>query len=489
METIGIDNKNRFSIFKHKSKWLWFGGISYILLNAFLLTQEIYWFTLFPFALLLLYFCFKSMDKVVLFVVFATPISVVLELDAISFALPTEPLLFGLMCLFWLKLLIEGKFDKRVFKHPISILVFLYFAWMILASINSSMPLVSIKILLVHFWFMTVFYLFGTQLFQKFKNINRFLWLYILPLFGVVFYSLIRHVGEGLTHKGSGWVMEPFFIDHGIYGATIAFVIPVVTVYLFQSKILTKKPLVSVAILPLLIVLIFGLIFSYTRAAWISVAAALAFYFILKLKIKFKNLLAFVAIVGGLFFIFQNDILMELNRNKTDSNTDFNKHIKSMSNVRTDASNLERLNRWASASRMFQAKPLLGWGPGTYMFQYAPFQKPHEKTIISTNMHDVGGIHSEYFGPFVEGGIFGGLLFFILILMIVYRGMRVYHSAKDPKTKAFGLMAILALVTYLTHGFLNNYLDQDKTAVLFWGFTGLITAMDIKIQLAVSSEE
>jgi hypothetical protein len=35
------------------------------------------------------------------------------------------------------------------------------------------------------------------------------------------------------------------------------------------------------------------------------------------------------------------------------------------------------------------------------------------------------------------------------------------------------------LITYYTHGVLNNYLDTDKASIPFWGFTAMIVAIDI----------
>ena len=88
---------------------------------------------------------------------------------------------------------------------------------------------------------------------------------------------------------------------------------------------------------------------------------------------------------------------------------DFNERIESISNVSSDASNLERFNRWNSAIRMFQERPIQGWGPGTYAFCYAPFQDSKDLTIISTNFGDGGNAHSEYLGPLAEQGLFGML--------------------------------------------------------------------------------
>jgi len=78
---------------------------------------------------------------------------------------------------------------------------------------------------------------------------------------------------------------------------------------------------------------------------------------------------------------------------------------------------MERVNRWKSANQVFREKPLMGWGPATYQFKYAPFQIASEKTIISTNYGKVGNAHSEYLGSLVDSGIPGIMLYFLLLIL------------------------------------------------------------------------
>src|SRR5690606_3017212 len=117
------------------------------------------------------------------------------------------------------------------------------------------------------------------------------------------------------------------------------------------------------------------------------------------LKIRFRSLVITFASLGLLFAVFQTDILMILGKNTTDAEGGFENNIASVWNISTDASNLERLNRWSCAIRMWEDKPFFGWGPGTYMFNYAPYQLSHQLTIISTNFGTNGNAHSEYLGP------------------------------------------------------------------------------------------
>ena len=171
---------------------------------------------------------------------------------------------------------------------------------------------------------------------------------------------------------------------------------------------------------------------------------------------------------------------MLLKSNKyQDLSTDYLAHIKSSANVSTDASNLERINRWHSAWRMFEARPVFGFGPGTYKFKYAPFQLFSEKTRISTDFGEVGGAHSEYLGPLAEEGLIGFLLMVVLVSTIMYTGIKLYTALTQQSLKRLVLGLLLGLVTYFVHGVLNNFLDTDKAAVPVWGFAAALVAIDI----------
>jgi O-antigen ligase len=169
---------------------------------------------------------------------------------------------------------------------------------------------------------------------------------------------------------------------------------------------------------------------------------------------------------------------MKMEGNDQDSSDNLGKHVQSISNISTDASNLERLNRWSCAIRMFAEKPLFGFGPGTYMFQYAPFQKSSEKTIISTNAADGGNAHSEYLGPLSEQGLPGGLLMLVLAVASISLGVRAYKKQTDPELKMIALTVVVGLVTYYLHATLNNFLDTDKASAAVWGFIAILVALD-----------
>jgi hypothetical protein len=55
--------------------------------------------------------------------------------------------------------------------------------------------------------------------------------------------------------------------------------------------------------------------------------------------------------------------------------------------------------------------------------------------------------------------------------------------------RLFVLSALVGLVTYYFHGFLNNFLDTDKLSVPFWGFTAMIVALDIYSRKQIQAQK
>jgi len=473
---------------KLKAKWLYICAALLIAIMSTGVLLEFYYVLLLPPALAVLWAAFFKLEYLWYFIVFFTPLSINLEelkLGGVGMALPTEPLLFGIMLLFILKALSGKSIDKRIYKHPVSFVIYAYLTWMTLTCITSEMPVVSLKFLITRLWFIVSFYFIATHIFKDEKNIRRYFLLYLFPLFIVIIYTVVRHSMYGFDKDSSHWVMEPIFKDHTSYGAVLAMYFPILIGLLMRKHMnLLLRVLLSVG----LIILTVGLILSYTRAAWLSIVGAAGILAILLLGIKLRTAVISLALVGGFVFLSWDDLQVSLSRNKQDSSDKLDEHVTSMSNVSSDASNLERLNRWNCAVEMFKERPLVGWGPGTYQFVYAPFQRAKDLTIISTKQGDGGNAHSEYLGPLCEQGVLGSLLFIALLLAVSNLAFKLFYSIQDREIKIIIASSYLGLMTYYIHGVLNNYLDTDKASIPFWGFTAVLVAIDL-YQKKKSSEQ
>ncbi len=466
-----------------RTQLLWIVGISvlFVLVNIFFISLRLYFFNLIPVALLLILLSIISLEKAFYVLVFLTPLSIQLKEFwpglPLNLYLPTEPLLFLILLLFLIKLFREQNYPKQILKHPVSLAIYFYLIWIFLTSISSTLPLVSFKFFISRLWFIAGFYFLAVVIFKEPKKIVQFILAYGAGLMIVVLYALFNLSQDGfINQQAAHSAPNPFYSDHTSYGAVLALLLPPLTGIAIKSKLSnTVRFIVWISV----ILFAIALVFSFSRAAWISIIGAAGVFILVKLKVKPGLLLLFSTLSFLFLFFYWGELKMKLEENRQDSSTNFSQHIQSISNVSSDASNLERINRWTSALRMFREKPFLGWGPGTYMFQYAGFQSSKHRTVISTNFGDGGNAHSEYIGPMAESGILGALSFILVALTTLITGIRYYIRQNTSPYRWISLALILGLTTYLLHGFLNNFLDTDKASALFWGFIAAIVALDI----------
>lgn len=473
--------QNTFRIEGREKKLIGILTALYVLVNALAFTQDIYILTILPPAIFIGYLLFYNTKFLLLFIVFATPLSFNFEdlaaFGGIGFYFPTEPLLFALMVLYIVKLLGGYREKAEFLSHPLTLAILFNLAWLAITVFTSVDFIVSLKFLISRLWFVLVMYFLINSFFQDRGLIRRFYLALILSMTIVIIYTVSSHATFGFSEEAGHWVMSPFFKDHTSYGAIMALLFPMVLFHLWRAKALSLPQLIWLVITVIYSV---GLILSYTRAAWVSLVGALGIYFLIKLRIDYKLVLITLLMLVGGFFAFQNDIIHQLEKNRQDSSDSFAEHVQSITNISSDASNLERLNRWNSAWKMFLDKPLFGHGPGTYMFEYAKYQKSSDKTIISTNQGDGGNAHSEYLGPMSESGVLGVLTILIVIIVSIYVGIKLYYQLDhDPYLKGVVMCIVLGLVTYYLHGILNNFLDTDKASIPIWGSMSALVAISI----------
>ncbi len=470
---------------------IWGILISFVALNSLMLALEIFYLPLLPAALLFLVLALVSVDKYLMVVVFFVPLSIPLsrlvEGLSIDMYLPTEPLLAGLLLLYVLKYLMGDRIDLKVLRHPVTLAIYFHLAWLFITSLTSSDLQVSFKMLVSRLWFIVGFYLVASQLFRKEKNMHTYVWLFILAFSGVVVYTLLNHAQYGLDNQMMAHrAAAPFYKDHTSYGATLGFLLPVL-VALF---LLIRRGDLNTRFLMALLILLFVLatVVSYTRATWISILASAGIWALIKLKVRVEFVLAGTAVLMAFFFSIRSDLMVKLEQNRVESSGEFSEHVQSISNISTDQSNLERINRWSCAYRMWKDKPVFGFGPGTYQFEYGRYQRSYEKTRISTDFGTRGNAHSEYLGPLSESGALGLISILLVIGTTFYTGIRVYFSSKKRSIRIFSLAVLTGLSSYYLHGLLNNFLDTDKISVLFWGYSAMLVAMDVYHRESVDEE-
>jgi putative inorganic carbon (hco3(-)) transporter len=371
------------------------------------------------------------------------------------------------------KMVTGGKFDTSFLRHPVTILILCDLCWLFICSFFSQMPEVSFKRFIVRFCYYSTFYYFYHELFkQDINNIRRVFTLHTIGFLVPIIYATFNHARLGFTTVGSQRISAPFYYDHTIYGACLVFFIP----FLFSS-VLNNKPSKS-RFLYLLLLIIFtaAAILSYSRAAWLGLIIAAGINLILKYKIKGRYLFYGCCVVVLASAVNWQKIITSLKENKEISHSNnVSMHLKSISNVNTDASNKERINRWKCALRMFADKPLLGFGPGTYQFFYGQYQQREDLTRISTFNGTKGHAHSEYLNYMSETGLPGLLIFLALITVVSTKCLIVIKKSRSKEERNIALFVFTGLVTYFIHAFFNGFLEFDKMAMPVFASFAIVT--------------
>ena len=216
----------------------WLIGITLPLVALGVMFEQWYAF-LIPPALFVVWLTLYRLDWAMWFVVLATPLSVTLEdlTGGSGLSVPTEPLLVLITFITLVKMFFFSEYDKRILRHPISIAIYFYLAWMGLTSITSELPLVSLKQWVSRIWFIVPYYFVLAHLFLKNdRNKEIFLWLFLVPLVAATIYTLFVHSQYGFTKKTSTWVMFPLFKEHTSYGAVLAMFYPAALFLAFRKS-------------------------------------------------------------------------------------------------------------------------------------------------------------------------------------------------------------------------------------------------------------
>ncbi|MFA6128300.1 MAG: O-antigen ligase family protein [Bacteroidales bacterium] len=356
-------------------------------------------------------------------------------------------------------------------------LVIPFAAALLIGSVFSEMKIVSVKFTSVNLLYILIFFFTLQRLLNRrpefFVNL---LSLYTAGFLVIGLLALYRYGTYDWNPVVVKAIFQPFYKDHTIYGATAAILSAFWLSYPLKDRIMTLKAGQVMAGLAAA----GAVLLSYSRAAMLSILVFLAIRILFLIGVRLWQLAALS--VAGLAILLLNSqpLLDRLNANHFDSGdrqSDLIEHTLSAGNVNTDVSNRERLNRWISGLSMFAGKPATGFGPGTYQFEYIPYQKQEFMTRLSvTDPYHIpdnsgGTAHSEYVLALSESGVPG-----ILAWLILLGGLTGISFRKRPgwPNRGYIVAGYAALSTYFFHAFFNNFLNTDKLAFLFWGLIAWI---------------
>jgi O-antigen ligase len=328
--------------------------------------------------------------------------------------------------------------------------------------------------------YISVFFYFAATRFTDPAKVLRFFLLYAAGMVIPVINGAIWHSQYNFSSRASYYMPQPFFIEHTLYGAVLAFLIPAVG-YLAFTRFKKKAPSWQRMALVLLFILLLAAEFlSFSRAAWLSLAVVPVFVMLTRAGVRLKYMVATLAIVTAGILLNLDPILKMIGRNESRSNRgSIREQMESVSNIQTDISNLERINRWKCALRMYADRPVTGFGPGSYQFVYYRYQFRKDMTRISTVHGEKGNAHSEYLGHMAETGLPGLILFLATLLIAVQSALRVVYRSVHSQWRTTALVVVLCLLTFYVHAIFNAFLETDEIGALYYASLAAIMALDL----------
>jgi O-antigen ligase len=348
---------------------------------------------------------------------------------------------------------------------------------MLLCSCFSELPAVSFKRFTIKLIYYITFYYFYFELFRlNTNNIKNVLLVHVCGLLVPIAVTLYQHGQIGFKTVASQLLSSPFYNDHTMYGAALALFIPLIFFNILKKDNSRSEKLTY---LILFIVFSVAVFFSYSRAAWMSIIIAGLVMILLKIRLRTIAIFIVLGIAAAIINWSGVRNYFLKNRERSHSNN-IGMHFKSVSNISSDDSNRERINRWKCALKMFADKPLLGFGPGTYQFFYGNYQVSNDLSHLSSFNGSKGHAHSEYLNVLSETGLPGFIIFLSLIITVFRIVIRLIRRSKEAETRFYAFCLFLGLLTFFVHACFNGFIEFEKLAMPVFCFFAAIVYLDLK---------
>ena len=131
---------------------------------------------------------------------------------------------------------------------------------------------------------------------------------------------------------------------------------------------------------------------------------------------------------------------------------------------------------WISVFRMYQERPIAGYGPNNFPSTYKPYSVMYFKTWVSDNPLQLS-CHNYLWLLLAEQGLVGLALFVIFIGLVLYYIQKVYNFSSSPYIRSF-MIALTAIVgIFIVILFFNDLIETSKNGSLFFIFLALLVRL------------
>ena len=210
----------------------------------------------------------------------------------------------------------------------------------------------------------------------------------------------------------------------------LCMLLPIALVILMDPRFETRlKKVASLTVVSAIV----GLLCNKGRGAWLTELVVVPVAAFRYLKHNKKKLVAAIVIFVGIAgFMLSNPYYVQ--------------RVQSITNTKTDHSNVDRILGWKSAAAMIRDHPIAGVGQGRFKAHYKKYKSKQEK-------HNLTHAHNNFIQVSVENGIIGLVGFMCFVLFYLYTSLRNYCKNKNPYdilvfTTVLGYLCLFGQIEY-----------------------------------------
>jgi O-antigen ligase len=360
---------------------------------------------------------------------------VVLQVCVISVSIAASSLLLGLIVLSLVVLAVKAR-RWPVPQTPIDVAVIAYIAVEFITALNSDHQLDALKnakrLLLISMVY-AVIVSFDTQ-----EKVRRAVKILAAAVALLSIAEIFLYYFRGTERL---YVFQHYMTTGGLKMIVALILIP----FIIAPGTGKKERIFSIAVfLPT----ITALVLTNTRSAWLGLVFGIMVISLLRYRSLFFILIAAVI----LFFQFGPEQQVERARSIVDL---------------SNPTNVGRLNMWSTGLRMWQDRPLLGFGDIDLYQTYLTYRTP-------TGDEPAGHLHNNYIHLLVTTGLLGLSVVMFLFYKIVQTEYRVFADAKgDERTQTVALGAIAVFCGFLVNGLFEWNFGDHEIMIFVWFTVGL----------------
>jgi O-antigen ligase len=404
---------------------------------------------------------------------FTIPFSAEVDLTpALGTDLPDEPLMWLLSALLIIEALSHPeriRWEAGRVGRLVATLLLLHLAWIGVSTVLSTHPVLSVKHLVAKGWYVTALCFGSWHFLRSMADVKRAVGVLTAAMSVATVYVLTRHIGLGLGFDTVNLSVEPFFRNHVNYGALLACLspVPVAAYLLFPKRRILLAPLIALWLA--------ALFFSFSRGAWLAVAAGFITVTAIRYRILWQMaILGMVVMLSGLLYLAQGNRYLDFSPEyeRTIHHPEFGDHLEATYRMK-DISTMERFHRWIAAFRMSEGHLLHGYGPNSFYHEYRSHTVHAFRTYVSDNP-EKSTVHNYLLLLLVEQGLPGMLLFIALVLAMMHAVAGWYHRAptREERIAAASVSAVIAAIVVLN--MLSDLVESDKVGTLFFLCIGVL---------------